>query len=90
VDEAEVVQVLVAGVAALGAGGVGRGPLHDQGAESVGLAAGVSALAASVLLVEESPWIRVQASPWARRPEAEATAGRVADALPLQPVVVRR
>jgi rare lipoprotein A len=48
------------------------------------------ALAASVVLVEESPWIRVQAGPWARRPEAEAMAGRVADALPLQPVVVRR
>ena len=47
-------------------------------------------LSAALVVVDEPPWVRVQAGPWATRQEAETQAARVADALPLQPVVLRR
>lgn len=47
-------------------------------------------LAALVTLWEESALVRVQAGPWPRREQAEAMAARLADALPLDALVVRR
>jgi rare lipoprotein A len=47
-------------------------------------------LAALVALVEDSPWVRVQAGPWPRREQAEAMAARLAEALPLEALVLRR
>ena len=47
-------------------------------------------LAPQVALVDESPWVRVQAGPWASRSQAEAMASRLAQALPLEPFVLRR
>jgi rare lipoprotein A len=47
-------------------------------------------LAPQVALVDESPWVRVQAGPWASRAQAEAMASRLAQALPLEPFVLRR
>jgi rare lipoprotein A len=47
-------------------------------------------LAALVTLWEEAALVRVQAGPWPRREQAEAMAARLADALPLEALVVRR
>lgn len=47
-------------------------------------------LAALVTLLDESPWVRVQAGPWPQREQAEAMAARLAAALPLDALIVRR
>jgi rare lipoprotein A len=47
-------------------------------------------LAPQVALVDESPWVRVQAGPWPSRTQAEAMASRLAQALPLEPFVLHR
>lgn len=40
-------------------------------------------------LQDDGQWVRVRAGPWPRRDEAEAAAARLADALPLQGLVLR-
>jgi rare lipoprotein A len=47
-------------------------------------------VAPQVTLFDESPWVRVQAGPWPSRSQAEAMASRLAQALPLEPFVMRR
>lgn len=47
-------------------------------------------VAPQVTLLDESPWVRVQAGPWASRAQAEAMASRLAQALPLEPFVLQR
>jgi hypothetical protein len=43
-----------------------------------------------VAVLDEAPWVRVQAGPWPDRGQAESMAARLAQALPLQALVVRR
>lgn len=47
-------------------------------------------LAPQLALLEDGEWARLQAGPYASRTDAEAAARRLADALPLQALVVRR
>ncbi|MDH4052060.1 MAG: septal ring lytic transglycosylase RlpA family protein [Rubrivivax sp.] len=47
-------------------------------------------LAAQIATFDDGAWARVQAGPYASRGEAEAAAARLADALPLQAMVLRR
>lgn len=47
-------------------------------------------IAPLVAVLEEAPWVRVQAGPWADRGQAESMAARLAQALPLEALVVRR
>jgi rare lipoprotein A len=47
-------------------------------------------LAPLVAVLDEAPWVRVQAGPWPDRGQAESMAARLAQALPLQALVVRR
>lgn len=46
-------------------------------------------LAARLALQEDSDWVRVRAGPWTRREEAETAGAQLADALPLQGLVIR-
>jgi rare lipoprotein A len=46
-------------------------------------------LAARLALQADSEWVRVRAGPWPRRDEAEAAGAQLADALPLQGLVIR-
>lgn len=46
-------------------------------------------LASRTMLMEGDEWVRVRAGPWPRRDDAEAAAARLADALPLEALVVR-
>ncbi|MCB1998241.1 MAG: septal ring lytic transglycosylase RlpA family protein [Burkholderiaceae bacterium] len=46
-------------------------------------------LADQLTLQDDGQWVRVRVGPWARRDEADAAAARLADALPLQALVVR-
>lgn len=46
-------------------------------------------LAEQLALQDDGQWVRVRVGPWAQRREAEAAAARLADALPLEALVVR-
>ena len=46
-------------------------------------------LAAQLMLQDDGEWLRVRAGPWARRDDAEQAAARLANALPLQGLVIR-
>jgi rare lipoprotein A len=45
-------------------------------------------LAEQLALQDDGQWVRVRVGPWAQRHEAEAAAARLADALPLEAMVV--
>lgn len=47
-------------------------------------------LAPLVAVLEDAPWVRVRAGPWPDRGQAESAAARLAQTLPLEPLVVRR
>jgi rare lipoprotein A len=47
-------------------------------------------LAPLVALLDDTPWIRVQAGPWPERSQAESMADRLTQALPLEALVIRR